>query len=189
MHALIGGICEQLTNLQAIYEDGVGSESNEAISNDGSLLRMDQLEANMGNRMEEEVVNSNSESIVDADDISNRVPLTLQSTENISSDSNHAASSPREASTSPAATPFETTSTGITSATPVNLTNSPNIKTFKSMLSAQSFVKDLKSVSDGLYLNETFSLMLDRWEKLNKDFLNAVTGIYDLTKVPDVYGK
>jgi inositol hexakisphosphate/diphosphoinositol-pentakisphosphate kinase len=39
----------------------------------------------------------------------------------------------------------------------------------------------------GLYLNETFSLMLDRWEKLNKDFKNKKTGMYDLTKVPDVY--
>ena len=38
-----------------------------------------------------------------------------------------------------------------------------------------------------LYLNETFSLMLDRWEKLNKDFKNKKTGLYDLTKVPDVY--
>ena len=38
-----------------------------------------------------------------------------------------------------------------------------------------------------LYLSETFSLMLDRWEKLNKDFLSSKTGLYDLTKVPDVY--
>lgn len=38
-----------------------------------------------------------------------------------------------------------------------------------------------------LYLNETFSLMLDRWEKLNKDFFSTKTSQYDLTKVPDVY--
>ena len=38
-----------------------------------------------------------------------------------------------------------------------------------------------------LYLNETFSLMLDRWEKLNKDLWSSKTGQYDLTKVPDVY--
>jgi hypothetical protein len=38
-----------------------------------------------------------------------------------------------------------------------------------------------------LYLSETFSLMLDRWEKLNKDFFSPKTGKYDLTKVPDVY--
>lgn len=38
-----------------------------------------------------------------------------------------------------------------------------------------------------LHLNETFSLMLDRWEKLNKDFRNKKTMSYDLTKVPDVY--
>ena len=38
-----------------------------------------------------------------------------------------------------------------------------------------------------LYLNETFSLMLDRYEKLNKDFKNKKTGLFDLTKVPDVY--
>eukprot|EP01038_Epipyxis_sp_PR26KG_P004216 gene4216-5991_t len=39
----------------------------------------------------------------------------------------------------------------------------------------------------GLYLFETFSLMLDRWEKLNKDFFNKNSNTYDLTKVPDVY--
>ena len=38
-----------------------------------------------------------------------------------------------------------------------------------------------------LYLNETFDLMLGRWEKLNKDFKDKVTDRYDLTKVPDVY--
>ena len=38
-----------------------------------------------------------------------------------------------------------------------------------------------------LYLNETFSLMLDRWEKLNKELFNKKTMSYDLTKVPDVY--
>ena len=40
---------------------------------------------------------------------------------------------------------------------------------------------------DGLYLAETFSLMLDRWQKLYKDFYSAKLGRYDLTKVPDVY--
>ncbi len=29
--------------------------------------------------------------------------------------------------------------------------------------------------------------MLDRWEKLNKDFFSVKTGMYDLSKVPDVY--
>eukprot|EP00606_Chrysophyceae_sp_TOSAG23-5_P000290 GSChrysophyteH2.ASY1.ANO1.1033.1 assembled CDS len=29
--------------------------------------------------------------------------------------------------------------------------------------------------------------MLDRWGKLNKDFFNNKTGVYDLSKVPDVY--
>ena len=38
-----------------------------------------------------------------------------------------------------------------------------------------------------LYLGETFSLMLDRWEKLNKDFFDSKTGMYDLSKIPDVY--
>jgi inositol hexakisphosphate/diphosphoinositol-pentakisphosphate kinase len=37
------------------------------------------------------------------------------------------------------------------------------------------------------YLMETFSLMYDRWAKLYKDFFNAKTGHFDLTKVPDVY--
>ena len=45
-----------------------------------------------------------------------------------------------------------------------------------------------REVSKGtLYLSETFSLMLDRWEKVNKDFFSAKTGLYDLSKVPDVY--
>ena len=38
-----------------------------------------------------------------------------------------------------------------------------------------------------LYLSETFDLMCERWQKINKDFLDAKTQIYDLTKVPDVY--
>lgn len=38
-----------------------------------------------------------------------------------------------------------------------------------------------------LYLSETFDLMLQRWEKLNKDFFQKETQLYDLTKVPDVY--
>ena len=29
--------------------------------------------------------------------------------------------------------------------------------------------------------------MLDRWEKLNRDFFNSKTQMYDLSKVPDVY--
>jgi hypothetical protein len=38
-----------------------------------------------------------------------------------------------------------------------------------------------------LYHGETFSLMLDRWEKLNKDFLMKKENLFDLSKVPDVY--
>jgi inositol-hexakisphosphate/diphosphoinositol-pentakisphosphate 1-kinase len=38
-----------------------------------------------------------------------------------------------------------------------------------------------------LYLNESYDLFLDRWEKLKKDFYNKKTGFYDLTKVPEVY--
>ena len=38
-----------------------------------------------------------------------------------------------------------------------------------------------------LYLGETFDLMEVRWQKLNKDFLDRKTNLYDLTKVPDVY--
>jgi inositol hexakisphosphate/diphosphoinositol-pentakisphosphate kinase len=38
-----------------------------------------------------------------------------------------------------------------------------------------------------LYLDETFSLMADRWEKIHKDFFSLKTNKYDLTKVPDVY--
>jgi Histidine phosphatase superfamily (branch 2) len=40
---------------------------------------------------------------------------------------------------------------------------------------------------DILYLHETFELMLERWEKLRKDFYSQKTGKYDLTKVPDIY--
>ena len=38
-----------------------------------------------------------------------------------------------------------------------------------------------------LYLSETFELMLDRWQKLYKDFYAKKEGRYDLTKVPDLY--
>lgn len=42
-------------------------------------------------------------------------------------------------------------------------------------------------VENKLYLSETFSLMLDRWEKLFKDIYSPKTKLFDLTKVPDVY--
>lgn len=29
----------------------------------------------------------------------------------------------------------------------------------------------------------------DRWQKLYKDFYSSATNMFDLTKVPDVYGK
>lgn len=48
---------------------------------------------------------------------------------------------------------------------------------------------DLKSPEDGLYLSETFELMYDRWKKLHKDFYSAESNLFDLTKVPDVYGQ
>lgn len=54
-------------------------------------------------------------------------------------------------------------------------------------LSSESESNLIEIEERGLYLNETFTLMLDRWEKLNKDFKNRKTGLYDLTKVPDVY--
>jgi hypothetical protein len=41
--------------------------------------------------------------------------------------------------------------------------------------------------SKSLYLGETIHLMADRWEKLYKDFYSAKAGMYDLSKVPDVY--
>jgi inositol hexakisphosphate/diphosphoinositol-pentakisphosphate kinase len=44
-----------------------------------------------------------------------------------------------------------------------------------------------EDMSQKLYLGETYALMLDRWEKLNKDFFNRNSGMYDLSKVPDVY--
>ena len=44
-----------------------------------------------------------------------------------------------------------------------------------------------EDMSQKLYLGETYALMLDRWEKLNKDFFNKKSGMYDLSKVPDVY--
>ena len=51
-----------------------------------------------------------------------------------------------------------------------------------STASPRSHVDDNK-----LYLSETFSLMLDRWEKLNKDLFSPKTNMFDLSKVPDVY--
>eukprot|EP01040_Poterioochromonas_malhamensis_P002256 gene2256-2398_t len=38
-----------------------------------------------------------------------------------------------------------------------------------------------------LYNSETYELMLERWEKLHKDFYSNKTNQFDLTKVPDVY--
>ena len=38
-----------------------------------------------------------------------------------------------------------------------------------------------------LYLGETYTLMLDRWDKLNRDFYKIKVDSYDLTKVPEVY--
>jgi inositol-hexakisphosphate/diphosphoinositol-pentakisphosphate 1-kinase len=46
---------------------------------------------------------------------------------------------------------------------------------------------DESDPSPALYLGETYALMLDRWEKLNRDFFKAKAGHYDLTKVPEVY--
>jgi hypothetical protein len=43
------------------------------------------------------------------------------------------------------------------------------------------------SFMNTLYLNETFDLMLERWKKLHKDLYSSKTGLYDLTKLPDVY--
>jgi inositol hexakisphosphate/diphosphoinositol-pentakisphosphate kinase len=67
----------------------------------------------------------------------------------------------------------------------------PSVKDEAVDMSSESELTPLASEAEGeeknLYLNETFSLMLDRWEKLNKDFKNKKTGMYDLTKVPDVY--
>jgi len=41
--------------------------------------------------------------------------------------------------------------------------------------------------ADKLYAAETFDLMYERWRKLDKDFRKKDTGMYDLTKVPDIY--
>lgn len=54
-------------------------------------------------------------------------------------------------------------------------------------------IEDLRSREDSseppppLYLGETYALMADRWDKLNKDFFRKKIGTYDLTKVPEVY--
>ena len=45
-----------------------------------------------------------------------------------------------------------------------------------------------KFIVSDMISGETFELMLDRWEKLNKDFYNPSTELYDLSKVPDIYG-
>jgi len=60
-----------------------------------------------------------------------------------------------------------------------------------STISTSDSIKDISiskdSSQDGLYLQETLSLMADRWEKIFKDFYVTKTGSYDLSKVPDVY--
>lgn len=64
----------------------------------------------------------------------------------------------------------------------------PNQQTISTTGDSHSQVdSELKSIDDGLYLSETFALMHDRWMKLYKDFYNAGTNRFDLTKVPDVY--
>jgi inositol-hexakisphosphate/diphosphoinositol-pentakisphosphate 1-kinase len=46
---------------------------------------------------------------------------------------------------------------------------------------------ELKLTLPELYLSESYELLLDRWEKLNKDFFSVQKQSYDLTKVPEVY--
>lgn len=48
---------------------------------------------------------------------------------------------------------------------------------------------EYRTIDDGLYQSETITLMSDRWHKLYKDFYSTTTGMFDLTKVPDVYGR
>ncbi|CCI50266.1 unnamed protein product [Albugo candida] len=38
-----------------------------------------------------------------------------------------------------------------------------------------------------LYVGETFSLMLERWEKLYRDFYSEKSASYDLSKIPDIF--
>lgn len=72
------------------------------------------------------------------------------------------------------------------SMTGLNSTSKNRISSSASVASVDSFPSQLES--DGLYLSETYALMRDRWEKLYKDFFNATSNMFDLTKVPDVYG-
>ena len=46
---------------------------------------------------------------------------------------------------------------------------------------------DTENPAPALYLGETYALMLDRWDKLNRDFYKVKVDGYDLTKVPEVY--
>lgn len=43
------------------------------------------------------------------------------------------------------------------------------------------------STSHNLLIHETYGLMYDRWEKLFNDFYIKKTGLFDLTKIPDVF--
>ena len=38
-----------------------------------------------------------------------------------------------------------------------------------------------------LYQNESWDLMERRWNKLEKDFLNQKNGVFDISKLPDIY--
>ena len=40
--------------------------------------------------------------------------------------------------------------------------------------------------SSELYHGETWELMVRRWAKLEKDFLNK-NGVFDISKIPDIY--
>lgn len=52
---------------------------------------------------------------------------------------------------------------------------------------AKSKIDQQTTVKAELYCHETLRLMYDRWEKLNKDFYSTNLGMYDLSKVPDIY--
>lgn len=75
-------------------------------------------------------------------------------------------------------------------------TQQPAAKDKSQMVSVRDSSKGTKNTSPNLetspsgnhlYLGETLSMMLGRWEKLYKDFYSSKLGIYDLSKVPDIY--
>lgn len=66
--------------------------------------------------------------------------------------------------------------------------NSKNFKKkWKKILTLLSAEAESTDTKVKLYQNEDIGLMLERWAKLQRDFRHPRTGIFDVSKIPDLY--